>query len=456
MMESASQDLDQLQKSQKLDEGIKHKVSRIGFREALAFNIKQRDNIREAMKEQYKKHGGVVRVGAGKLQLTQLFGPEWNQVVYQNREGAFSSRQGWHFVLKRIFPGSVMAMDGSEHLYQRRIMSQAFKKPKLVAYLDHMNPFVAEGIGNWQVDDNFHVFPHVKELTLELATRIFMGVEPDEKSKKMNQAFMDTVEASIAPIRYPIPPFQMWKGVKGREFLVKEFNRLLPEKRKSDTPDFFSQFCHAESEDGEKFTDSEIVDHMIFLMMAAHDTTTSTLTTMFYALAKNPEWQERLRKNSQNLGKTFLDFEDLSALQEMEWVMKESLRMFPPLPTMPRMVVKDVEHYGVQFKKGNFISVSPVHSHYMEKYWSNPDKFDPERWSPERAEYKNHAYQWIPFGGGAHMCVGQHFADLQVKAVMHQILLQYSWGVPEGYEVPYQLMPIAKPKDGLPVSLKNL
>jgi len=129
--------------------------------------------------------------------------------------------------------------------------------------------------------------------------------------------------------------------------------------------------------------------------------------------------------------------------------------MYPPLPTMPRKVVKDVEHYGVPFKKGQYVSISPAHTHYMDEYWSEPNKFDPERWSPERAEYKKHTYQWIPFGGGAHMCVGQHFADLQVKAVMHQVLLNYKWTVPEGYEVPYQLMPIAKPKDGLPVSLKK-
>ncbi len=437
---------------------IHHTVKTLGFREAMAFNVRQQRNIQKALKQQYAEHGSVVKLKLPLIgiSLMQLLGAEWNQVVYQNREGAFSSEHGWDFVLKRIFPGSVMAMDGSEHLYQRRIMSQAFKKPKLVAYLDFMNGFITQGIQGWSPNEQFMVFPGVKELTLELATRVFMGIEPNETSKKMNQAFIDTVEASIAPIRYPVPPFQMWKGVKGREFLVKEFNRLLPEKRKSDTADFFSQFCQAESEDGEKFTDQEIVDHMIFLMMAAHDTTTSTLTTMFYVLAKHPEWQQRLREFSQNLNKVNLEFDDLARLEEMGWVMKECLRMYPPLPTMPRRVMKDVDYYGVHFPKGTYVSVSPVHTHYMDEYWSNPEQFDPERWSPERAEYKKHAYQWIPFGGGAHMCVGQHFADLQVKAVMHQILLNYQWTVPEGYEIPYQLMPIAKPKDGLPVHLKPL
>lgn len=435
---------------------IHHTVKMMSFGETFRYNLKQRANIRQALQEQYRKNGGAVGMSFMGINMVQLLGPEWNKVVYQNRDAAFSSEHGWDFVLKRIFPGSIMAMDGGDHLYQRRIMSQAFKKPKLVAYLGFMNGHITSGLDQWGEDSKFLVFPHVKDLTLDLATRVFMGMEPDDTSKKMNQAFIDTVEASIAPIRYPLPPFQMWKGVKGREFLVKQFYRLLPEKRAKDTPDFFSQFCQAESEDGEKFTDQEIVDHMIFLMMAAHDTTTSTLTTLFYTLAKNPEWQERLRKNSQALGKVDLEFDDLAALEEIEWAMKECLRMYPPLPTMPRRVMKSVEHYGVEFKKGQFVSISPAHTHYMEEYWDEPEKFDPERWSPERAEYKKNAYQWIPFGGGAHMCVGQHFADLQVKAVLHQILLNFSWSVPDDYEVPYQLMPIAKPKDGLPITLTRL
>ena len=94
-------------------------------------------------------------------------------------------------------------------------------------------------------------------------------------------------------------------GVKGRAFLVDAFQKILPEKRAANTPDFFSQFCHAESDEGERFNDQEIIDHMIFLMMAAHDTTTSTLTSMIYLLAKYPSWQEELREISRAIGHPF-------------------------------------------------------------------------------------------------------------------------------------------------------
>ena len=129
---------------------IHHSVKSMSFLETMRFNLKQRGNIREALKEQYKEHGGVVQIRLMGITLIQLLGPEWNQIVYLNRDAAFSSKNGWDFVLKRIFPGSVMAMDGSEHLYQRRIMSQAFKKPKLVSYLGFMNGFITQGINQWQ------------------------------------------------------------------------------------------------------------------------------------------------------------------------------------------------------------------------------------------------------------------------------------------------------------------
>jgi len=81
---------------------------------------------------------------------------------------------------------------------------------------------------------------------------------------------------------------------------------------------------------------------------------------------------------------------------------------------------------------------------------------NPERFSPARQEDKRHAVAWSPFGGGAHICIGQHFATLQVKAVMHQLLLKYRWSVLPGYTMPYQWVPIAKPRDGLPVQLERL
>ncbi|MDI1302919.1 MAG: cytochrome P450 [bacterium] len=403
-----------------------------------------------------KKHGPLIDTRVMGTNFVLMLGPEANQFVLQDREGNFSSHGGWDYYIGKVFPGAIMSMDDPAHRFQRRIMQQAFKKPALTAYLKAMNPRIESGIAAWQAQRKFSVFTNIKQLTLNLATGIFMGEAQDASADKVNRAFIDTVEASLAYIRYPLPPFNMWKGMKARRFLEEYFQRLLPKKRTTETPDFFSQFCHATDEDGGRFSDKEVVDHMIFLMMAAHDTTTSTLTTLFYALAKHPEWQERLRDESLRVGKNHLEFEDLDKMEGLDWAMKEALRLYPPLTSMPRQVVKDCTFNGHLLHKGTTIGIVPIHTHNMPEYWSQPGKFDPERFSPARAEHKKHMFQWIPFGGGAHMCLGQHFANLQVKSIMHQVLLRYRWEIPADYKMPYQLVPIAKPRDGLPVQLFKL
>lgn len=410
-------------------------------------------NTRDFVERMEQKHGSVIKTSAMGQELIILLGPEANQFVLQDRAGNFSSKDGWEPFIGRVFPGAIMSMDNPEHRFQRRIMQTAFKKPALTAYIQAMNPKIETGITKWKPQSQFLVFNHIKQLTLDLATGIFMGEKLGPEADRLNKAFIDTVEASLAYIRYPIPPFKMWRGVKARQVLVDYFKQLLPEKRKHDTPDFFSQFCHATDEDGARFSEEEVVNHMIFLMMAAHDTTTSTLSTVFYALAKNPEWQERLRTSSLKMGKKHLEFDDLEALEEIDWVMRESLRQYPPLTSMPRMVAQDCEFDGYHLKKGILVGIYPIHTHHMPAYWRNPEKFDPERFSPQRNEQKQHMFQWIPFGGGAHMCLGQHFANLQVKAILHHVLQRYRWEVAADYTMPYQLVPIARPKDGLPVKL---
>jgi cytochrome P450 len=406
-----------------------------------------------------KIHGPIWKIAIGRGGMISLLGPDALEFVWKNRDGAFSSARGWEPYIGKVFPGAIMAMDGDEHRYQRRIMQVAFRKSALRTYLEQMSPAIDVGIEAWMPATNSaarQMFPLLKQLTLDLAASVFMGVELGRSAKDLNRAFVATVAASLAIIRVPIPGLTMWRGIRGRELLVRRFRALLPEKRRAHTSDFFSEFCHAQSEQGERFTDQEIIDHMIFLMMAAHDTTTSTLTTMMYLLARHPEWQERLRAKATALGKPQLEHDDLDQLEELSWVMREALRLTPPLTSMPRMCIKDTVFQGYEIPAGMLVGVYPIHAHYMPSLWTDPTRFDPERFSPDRQEDKRHAFAWVPFGGGAHMCIGQHFATLQVKAIMHQLLLRYRWSIAPGYIMPYQLVPIAKPKDGLQVTLQRL
>ena len=402
-------------------------------------------------------HGNVVRSRTF-FETVTLLGPEANQFVLHDREGNFSSRGGWAYWIDAVFPGAIMAMDDPAHKQHRRIMQGAFKRSAMERYVQDMGPVIARVLAAWPAGagQTMLFFPQVKALTLNIAARVFMGMALGPEADRMNQAFVDTVAASLALVRRPLPPLAMWRGVRARRWLVQTLRARLADKRASEGPDLFSQLCHARSEDGEAFSDDEVVNHMIFLMMAAHDTTTSALTTMVYCLARQPDWQDRLRQDAQALPDAHLQYAQLAGCERTEWVMKEALRMYPPLTSIPRKAAKDCEFGGFSIPKGTPVGISPIHTHHLPSIWTQPMQFDPERFSAARAEHRQHPYAYLPFGGGAHLCIGQHFADMEVKSVMHQLLRRFKVSVPEGYRMPYQLVPIAKPRDGLPIQLQAL
>jgi cytochrome P450 len=257
-------------------------------------------------------------------------------------------------------------------------------------------------------------------------------------------------------VRLRLPGLEFARGLRGREFLGAFLRARLGKKLSDDGPDMFSRLCHAETEEGHRFRDDEIIDHMIFLMMAAHDTTTSTLTSLTYELARHPEWQERVRAESRALGRAQLDFDDQERLTALGWTIQETLRRYPPLPVIPRVATADFGFGGYRIPAGSMVVVAPIHTHYMREWWDDPEAFDPERFSPERAEHERHTHSFLPFGGGPHYCLGRRFALLQLTALVHQLVLRYRWSVPEGYTMPVQQAPISKPRDGLPVRFTPL
>jgi cytochrome P450 len=335
-------------------------------------------------------------------------------------------------------------------------MQQAFSRDRLRSYQKAMSPSITRGLDRWQPGD-FKVLPNFKQLTLDLAMDVFMGVELDgAQADRINKAFIDAVRAGLSIIRYPVPGGRWRRGLQARRTLEAFFNEHLPAKRADGGDDLFAALCQAETDDGHRFSDEDIVSHMIFVLMAAHDTSTITMTTMAYYLAKHPEWQERVREESRALGKETLDFEDLDRLVSLDLVMKECLRLVAPVPGLPRETVKDTSVLGYHVPAGTMVTISPNVNHHIADYWPDPDRFDPERFSADRREDKVHQYAWEPFGGGVHKCIGLHFGGMEVKSVMHQVLLRYRWTVPAEYEWPLDMSTLPVPKDGLPVRLERI
>jgi cytochrome P450 len=400
----------------------------------------------------YDTHGPVSWVRAFGVRVVSASGPDATQVVLANKDKAYS-QQGWEYFIGPFFNRGLMLLDFDEHMYHRRLMQLAFTADRLSGYMAQVGDIVRSSVSTWDAHDGFTVYPALKQLTLNVATKIFMASSLGGDSTKLTRAFVDTVRAGTALVRLPVPGGRWAAGLSGRKVLEDYFRQSLPAKRASDSDDLFAALCHARTDEGETFSDEDVVNHMIFLMMAAHDTSTIATSALVYYLGKHPEWQAQVRAESLAMGDEPLTVEALSSLPTLDLVLKESMRLVAPVPWMVRKTVKDTELLGHHLPAGVFVTTLSWINHLLPEYWSDPHRFDPERFSEGRREDKSHRFAYMPFGGGVHKCIGMHFGTYEVKTIMHELVRRFEWTVPADYDVQWDPTALPMPTDGLPISI---
>ena len=403
-------------------------------------------------KEYIRRYGPVYKTRMLGVWRVNLCGPDALEMVLMDKDRIFSSEGGWD-ALRPIYPGGLILQDFDGHRQNRRIMQAAFRANAIRDYRARMAETMVALLADWPVDRTFCFYTAIKELTLRIGGAVFMGLPLDgDLARKINRAIGNEIRASVTPIRTPLPFTPMWHGMRGRDFLRETFRKMIPERRASGGEDFFSQMCLAKDEDGVGWSEQQIVDQFNLLIMAAHDTTATTLSVIMAALGGHTDWQEKLAAEVAGLGDGPLDEEALGKMTETDKVFREALRLVPPVPFIPRMALRDFRWQGFDIPAGTSLALNPGVTMLSPELFSNPEAFDPDRFSPERAEDRVHRFAWTPFGGGAHKCIGMHFASMQVKLFVATILRQRRidlvGGAPE-----WQRMPIPKPKGGLPLIL---
>lgn len=409
-------------------------------------------------RRRYEHYGPVSWTGAFGTRLVLAAGPDATQAVLIDKDKVFS-QDGWAHFIDKFFHRGLMLLDFGEHHTHRRIMQEAFTRDRISGYVNQFVPQVRQAVPEWPTGETFRIYWALKQLTLDLAAKVFASERPGAVSDNINRAFVSAVRAPTALVRANIPGSRWYAGLRGRQVLERYFRENLPAKRAiadsgGESADLFTALCHAETPDGERFSDEDVVNHMIFLMMAAHDTSTITTTAAAYYLGKHPEWQERAREESLALGDGEPDIDALERLDTLDLVIKESLRLVAPVPSLGRRAVADTSLLGHYIPAGTLVSVTPGVNHFVDGCWSVPDSFDPERFAEPRREDKSHRFAWIPFGGGAHKCIGMHFGTLEVKALLHEMLRNYRWTLPAGYHARWDHTSLPIPYDGLPLRLQ--
>lgn len=411
-----------------------------------------------AIQEHYERFGEVSFLNMGVVQGLLVVGPENYKHIYLDMDRNFSAKMGYMGSLGYFYRRGLLMRDFEEHRYQRRVFQAAFKNDAMRGYLHMMNPIIKRHIAGWEQKANFKFFEGIKETLLDVASKVFFGIDDlGADARNLNQAFIDIAEKGMMGlIKREIPGLKYNAGMKAKRFADGFIGRLIPERRRGEEKDFMSYVVKEKDDQGNYFPDIDLTEHLTFLMFAAHDTTTSALSHLVMLLGQHPEWQERLRKEAMAIDKEFIDWDDLDKLPDMNNAFLEGLRLYPSVSMMTRRTIRDCKIGGHDVPANTLLFIPPQFNHTMKEYWDEPMKFDPDRWAGDRQEQKRHPFQFVGFGGGAHKCIGMHFAQMNAKAFMFQFLRMYRFETKPGYQPWMQVIPMPRPGDMLPIKLTRL
>lgn len=392
------------------------------------------------------RYGDVFRTELLGRTVVVFLTPQATREIYLDADGVLSSEGGWSTSIGPLFRRGLMLRDFEDHHLHRQVMRQAFSRTAITGYVEQVHTVTDRHLAGLPSGE-FDVYLLMKRLTLDVAAEVFAGASLGEQARTVSDAFTRAMGASLTPFRLRVPGTAFHRGLRGRETLRRVFGDLVVRRREQDPrPDLLSRLSHATTGSGAVLDVDEVVDHMIFLMLAAHDTTTAALSVLLRQLALHPHWQDRVTDEVRALDGGPVTPANHARLEATGLALKEALRLSPPVPFSPRVATRDVVVDGVPIPAGVALTTASLTLHRHPGWWSEPHRFDPDRFSAGRAEHTRHSHLYVPYGGGAHLCIGRHVAELVVKTVVARLLARGRLGVVPGSRVVMRPVPIPRPR----------
>ena len=329
-------------------------------------------------------------------------------------------------------------------------------KPEFVRYLLTENPRNFKTLQSGGDLPEIDIAHAMQALTLRIVAKSLFNIELASQINVLGQNFTAMIENRRGVLArtfnvYLDAPFTRYgKRMGGRRAIDTLIYKLIQERRAEghDAGDVLSMLLTAQ--DGEAgLTDVQVRDNVMTLMAAGHETTANALTWTFYQLSQNPAVCEKLLIEVQHvLGGRPPTVADIPNLPYTEWVVAESMRLYPPVWMMGRRAIEDFEMGGYHFPANTFFGMSQWVLHRMPELWGDAEVFRPERWDPVEAK-KVPQWSYFPFGGGPRICIGMPFAQLEAKLLLVTILQHYAPRLAPNFSVELQPLVTLRPRHGL-------
>ncbi|MEA2418091.1 MAG: hypothetical protein QOE60_297 [Thermoleophilaceae bacterium] len=403
----------------------------------------------------YETYGPVFAMRLLYLPVVFALGPEANHYITVSHASNFRWREGSMGDLIPLLGDGLLTTDGDYHRRARRIMLPAFHRERLAESISIMAEETDRALAEWRPGARLNLYTWTRHLALRVAMRALFGFDPDRGGRdgRMAAEFEETLgywgkDYVVQMLRGPGSP---WRAMnRSRAELDRVIFEEIARRRASGERgvDILSLLLDAEDEDGSGLSDQELRDQVMTLLFAGHDTATSTVTFLFYELARNPE-------EIAPLAEEVSASEDLvGGMPRLDMALDETLRMYPPAWIGPRRSIEPFELCGVHVPGGVFVNYCSWASHHLPDVFEDPAQFRPRRFAPEaKAALAKGAY--VPFGGGSRTCIGMRFGQLEVKAIAAGILRRFTIELEDPQLRPsIRQMPTLSPRGGLPAVVR--
>ena len=389
-----------------------------------------------------------------------LIGPEANHFLLVSGRENFGWRHGRMGDLLTLIGDGLLTTDGDYHDASRAIMMPAFHRERIAAAATTMRDEAARAAEALPAGETTDVYEWARTLAMRIAMRALFGFDPDSGHAAEIAARFESGLGFHAR-EYPMqmlfgPGTPLAKLRRDRAALESLVGAEIARRRKrgTDGDDILSALLAATDGEGRSLSDRQVLDHVLTLLFAGHDTATSTLSFLIYELARSPEWADRLAAELREVcGDRDPGAEELfDGLPLLTRAVDETLRLYPPAWIGPRRSVRDFEFAGVRAPAGLPCFYSSWVSHRLPEVFPDPHRFDPDRFIPERrARWPRGAY--VPFGMGPRVCIGKRFGYTEVHALGAALLRRFRFELPIGHELEIHQAPTLSPAGGLPVRL---
>jgi cytochrome P450 len=409
------------------------------------------------VEKRYKQYGSIFKSHIFGRSTVFMVGPEAAEFVLSSHMDHFSWREGWPNNFKVLLGESLFLMDGEEHRRKRRLIMPAMHGAALANYIGTMERITDNYLKKWEDKQQFAWLAEFKKLTFDIASELLLGTQTDAESARLSKLFTTLTNGlfSINPLALPFTQFG--KAIAARNQILEHVTKVIRERQKNPTKDALSLLIQARDEEGNSLSEKELIAQAVLLLFAGHETTTSMLTWLCVELARHPEVMQRAREEQMQFANgDALTLEKLGQMHYLDQVLMEVERLHPSVGGGFRGVIKEFEFKGFHVPTGWQLVYAIPETHRVSEIYSQPENFNPDRFSPERQENKQRPFSLIGFGGGPRICVGIAFAKMEMKIIAAHLLRGYQWEILSNQSLEKVRIPTSRPKDGLRVKFQPL